>query len=253
MGDSVLAVRGLTKSYGHVEALRGVDLDVGQAEVVGLIGDNGAGKSTLVRLLSGVEPPDSGTICLDGEDIRLTDPLKAQAHGIATVYQDLALAQDLDPASNLFLGREPVRKGPLGRLGWLDKRRMRREAAEIFAQLGVSLPSLRAPVANLSGGQRQSIAVARAAQWSRRVLVLDEPTAALGVAQTEQVLKLIRQVRDNGVSVILVSHNMTDVLSVCDRITVLRLGKRVADLATEEATVDHLVALITGMKVPEHA
>ncbi len=242
----VLEVRGITKRYGHVEALRGVDLVVPLATVVGLIGDNGAGKSTLVKILSGAEQPDSGELLLHGKPTTLATPVAAHAAGIETVFQDLALAPDLDAASNLFLGRERRRTGPLGWLGWLDRSGMRREASEAFERLGVQIKDVTGPIASYSGGQRQGVAVARSAFWAHTVLLLDEPTAALGVVQTRQVLQLIRRVRDSGIAVVLISHNMPDVLTVCDRITVLRLGRRVSDISIEEAATERLVADMTG-------
>lgn len=244
--DLVLSARGLTKSYGHVEALRGADLDVPHASIVGLVGDNGAGKSTMLKILSGVEQSDAGTINLRGEPIKIDSPSAARGHGIETVYQDLALAPDLDAVGNLFLGRERLHRGIPGWLGALDNAAMRREACETFAQLGVRIKDVSAPIATYSGGQRQGVAVARAAHWAHQLLFLDEPTAALGVVQTRHVLDLIRRVRDSGVAVVLVSHNMPDVLDVCDRITVLRLGQRVADISARDADTEQLVAAMTG-------
>lgn len=242
----LLEVHNVTKSYGHVLALRGVSLTVPAGQVVGLIGDNGAGKSTLVKMLSGAEQPDSGSIRVRGRDVIFTDPLAAQRHGIETVFQDLALAPDLDAASNLYLGRERRQRGLLGALGWMDRAAMRDEARSVFSRLGVEIANVREPIATYSGGQRQGVAVARAAYWAHSMLILDEPTAALGVVQTKGVLDLIRRVRDSGISVLLISHNMPDVMSVCDRITVLRLGTRVADIPVSEATTDGLVSTMTG-------
>jgi simple sugar transport system ATP-binding protein len=244
--DVLLRVRGVTKSYAHVQALRGVDLDVAPGAVIGLVGDNGAGKSTLVKILSGTERPDGGTIELAGEDVRFETPLEARRHGVETVYQDLALAPELDAADNFFLGRELRRGGLLGALGWRDTKRMRAETAAAFERLNVRIKDQREPVSTYSGGQRQSVAVARAVNWADRLLMLDEPTAALGVPQTRQVLDLIRRVRDLGVAVILISHNMPDVLAVCDRVSVLRLGRRVLDAPTADITGDDLVAAMTG-------
>jgi simple sugar transport system ATP-binding protein len=246
MSVPVLEVRGITKRYGHIEALRGVDLTVPPGRVMGLIGDNGAGKSTLIKILSGAEQPDSGEILLRGARTTLQSPTAAHAMGIETVFQDLALAPDLDSVGNLFLGRERRHTGARGWLGWLDRGGMRREATEAFERLGVQIQDITAPIASLSGGQRQGVAVARSAFWAHTVLLLDEPTAALGIVQTAQVLRLIRRVRDSGISVVLISHNMPDVLAVCDRITVLRLGRRVSDLAIADATTERLVADMTG-------
>ncbi len=242
----LLEVRDVTKNYGHVQALRGVSLSVPEGQVIGLIGDNGAGKSTLVRMLSGAEQPDTGSILVRGRHVSLSSPGASQHEGIETVFQDLALAPDLDAASNLFLGRERRHPGPLGALGWMDRAGMRNKAKTVFSSLGVQIADVRSPIATYSGGQRQGVAVARAAHWANHLLILDEPTAALGVAQTKSVLDLIKRVRDRGIAVLLISHNMPDVMNVCDRITVLRLGARVADIPVDEATTDGLVSAMTG-------
>jgi len=242
----LLEARGIAKSFGPVEALRGADFEVGEGEVIALMGDNGAGKSTLVKVLAGVIQPDAGEIHMSGAPVSFESPSEARERGVETVYQDLALADTLDPSANLFLGRELRRPGLLGRLGFLDQRRMRDEAAEIFSSLNVSLQSRSDTVASLSGGQRQGIAVGRAVTWADRVLFLDEPTAALGVQQTRNVLDLIRRVRDRGVSVVLISHSVPEVLEVADRIEVLRLGLRVAQMRTAEVAAGDVVAAITG-------
>ena len=242
----LLQARELHKSYGSVQALRGASFDLAAGEVVALIGDNGAGKSTLVKCLSGVEQPDEGEILIDGAPVVLDTPTAARRLGIETAYQDLAVAPDLDPAANLFLGRELRRPGLLGALGMLDNAAMRRQAAEQFGRLGVTLPDLDVPIGALSGGQRQSVAVARSVVWAGRVVFLDEPTAALGVVQRERVLDVIRRVRDTGVAVVLISHNMPEVLAVADRIEVLRLGARVARFSGVEATLERLVGAMTG-------
>ncbi len=242
----ILEARDLVKTYGHVQALRGADFTAHAGEIVALIGDNGAGKSTLIKLLSGVEQPDGGELRFEGRPIEIASPLAAQRLGIETVYQDLALAPDLDGAANIFLGRERMRPGLLGRLGVLDKRAMHDGAAQSFAELGVAIRDPAAAVATLSGGQRQGVAVARAASWASKVVIMDEPTAALGVVQSARVLDAIRQVRDRGLAVILVSHNMPDVLAVADRIEVLRLGRRVARFTRAEATLENLVGAMTG-------
>jgi simple sugar transport system ATP-binding protein len=245
-GAPLLEAVGLMKAYGHVRALAGADFEVYGGEVVALVGDNGAGKSTLVRCLSGTEPPDGGQIRFGGRAVTLAGPTAARRLGIETVFQDLALAADLDPAMNLFLGRELLRPGLLGRLGALDRGRMRAEAADAFRALGVEPPDLRAPVAGLSGGQRQSVAVARALAWATKVVFMDEPTAALGVVQRGRVLEVIRRVRDGGVAVVLISHNMPEVLSVADRVEVLRLGRRVARFRAADTSLEELVAAMTG-------
>ncbi len=246
MATPLLEARGIKRRFGHVRALDGADFSVFPGEICALIGDNGAGKSTLVKILSGADRPDEGRIFLQGQAVAFHSPAAAQALGIATVYQDLALASELTPYENLFLGREEMRPGLLGRLGFVDRPAMRRKAVEQFARLGVRLGSAQVPVASLSGGQRQSVAIARAAMWADRVIFMDEPTAALGVVQTGRVVDLIRQVRDQGIAVVLVSHNMPQVLAVADRVEVLRLGRRVARLPMAEASVDKLVTAMTS-------
>ncbi len=246
MPEPLLEARGLVKTYGQVEALSGANFAVHPGEVVALVGDNGAGKSTLVKTLVGAVAPDGGEILVDGRPTSFGGPRDAQALGIETVYQDLALAADLDAAANLFLGREQLRGGLLGTLGVLDKRAMRERAVTAFAELGVQLKDIGAPVATLSGGQRQSVAIARSVAWASRVVFMDEPTAALGVVQRGRVLELIRTVRDRGVSVVLISHNMPEVLSVADRVEVLRLGQRVARFDAAATSLEELVAAMTG-------
>ncbi|TDD93108.1 sugar ABC transporter ATP-binding protein [Saccharopolyspora karakumensis] len=253
MTEPLLEARDLVKRYGSVEALRGASFTVHPGEVVALIGDNGAGKSTLVKCLSGVEQPDSGQILVGGNPVSLDSPTAARGHGIETAYQDLAVAPDLDPAANLFLGREIRRPGLLGKLGMLDKAKMRAEATEQFAKFGVSLPDLSVPIGALSGGQRQSVAVARSVAWASRLVFLDEPTAALGVVQRERVLDVVRRVRDTGMAVVLISHNMPEVLSVADRVEVLRLGSRVARFNAAEAKLEDLVGAMTGALSQEDA
>lgn len=247
MADSpyLLEARGLVKSYGHVEVLRETDFHVAPGKVTALIGDNGAGKSTLVKTLSGVIAPQGGQILLRGEPVEFTSPNHARECGIETVYQDLALAPDLGPAENAYIGRELLRPGFLGRLGVLDKKRMRREAFETFTSLGTDVKDMDATVAALSGGQRQSVAICRSVMWAKGLVFMDEPTAALGVRQTRRVLDLIRRVADNGVAVVLISHNMPEVLEVSDSIQVLRLGRRVAEFGND-ASVDALVGAMTG-------
>lgn len=242
----VLQAEGLTKHYGQVHALEGADFTAYPGEVVALIGDNGAGKSTLVRLLAGAARPDSGRILLNGEPVRFNSPLDAQRMGIETVYQDLALAPELDAPANLYLGRELLRGGLLGWLKVLDRAEMRRSARVAFAELGVTLRDLDAPIATLSGGQRQSVAVARAVAFANKVIFLDEPTAALGVVQRGHVLETVRRVRDRGITVVLISHNMPEVLSVADRVEVLRLGRRVASFTAADTSIDELVGAMTG-------
>jgi simple sugar transport system ATP-binding protein len=241
--EPLLEARSLVKHYGHVLALDSANFAAYPGEVTALIGDNGAGKSTLVKALSGALRPDSGQILVSGEPVTMSSPLDARRHGIETVYQDLALAPDLDAAANLHLGREIYRFRPLG---ILDKHAMRRRAVEAFADLGVELKDVNAPVVALSGGQRQSVAVARAVAYASKIIFMDEPTAALGVVQRERVLDNIRRVRDRGIAVVLISHNMPEVLAVSDRVEVLRMGHRVARFGAREATVEQLVGAMTG-------
>ncbi|GAA4028872.1 ATP-binding cassette domain-containing protein [Allokutzneria multivorans] len=249
----LLEARNITKSYGSVEALRGASFSIDAGEVVALIGDNGAGKSTLVKCLVGAEQPTSGEIVLDGKRVSFDTPTTARRMGIETVFQDLAVAPDLDPAANLFLGRELKRKGLLGALGMLDKAEMRKQAAERFTTFGVTLQSLDVPIGSLSGGQRQSVAVARAVAWASKVVFMDEPTAALGVVQRERVLEVIKRVRDNGIAVVLITHNMPEVQAVADRVEVMRLGKRVARLTGADMSLENLVGAMTGALTQEEA
>ncbi len=237
-----LEARGVVKSFGTVKALRGASFQAYPGEVTALVGDNGAGKSTLIKVLSGVHGADEGTVLVDGQVVNLRDPLAAAGLGIETVYQDLALAPDLDAAANVFLGRELRRFRLLH-----DQPEMRRRTARSFKDLGVGLvQDLRVPVASFSGGQQQSVAIARAAMWARHVIIMDEPTAALGVIQTKKVLELIHRVRDGGLAVVFISHNLPEVLEVADRIEVMRLGARVARFRRGEADVDRLISAISG-------
>jgi simple sugar transport system ATP-binding protein len=244
--EPVLEARDVVKSFGRVQALRGANFSVYPNEVVALVGDNGAGKSTLVKTLVGVHPPDSGEIFFDGRPVDIRTPHDSRALGIETVFQDLALAAEIDPASNMFLGRELMRSGLLGKLGFLDKATMRRRSDEAFDNLGVRIQDTSAPVANMSGGQRQGIAICRAVTWASKVVFMDEPTAALGVVQTRNVLAQIKRVREHGLSVVLISHNMPEVFEVADRIEVLRLGQRVARLRPADVTMEDIVSAMTG-------
>ncbi len=246
MPDPVLEARQIVKRFGRVQALRGANLTVYPEEVVALVGDNGAGKSTLVKTMVGVHPPDEGEILFQGKPVTVNTPHDARDLGIETVYQDLALAAEVDPAANMFLGREILRSGPLGRLGFLDKPAMRRRSDEAFDSLGVSIQDTSARVANMSGGQRQGIAICRAVTWASKIVFMDEPTAALGVVQTRNVLDHIRRVREHGLSVVLISHNMPEVFEVADRIEVLRLGERVASLRPKDVSMEDVVAAMTG-------
>lgn len=242
----ILEARGLSRSFGHVRALDEADFDIGAGEVVALIGDNGAGKSTLVKALSGNLELDSGEILFEGDRIEMTNPQQVSALGIEVVYQDLALAPHLDPAQNVFLGRELPATGILGRLGFMDNKEMRKRARASFDELGATVRSLTTPVGSMSGGQRQGIAIARAIAWASKVVFLDEPTAALGVIQTKNVLDTIKRVRDRGIAVVLISHSMPHVLEVSDRVQVMRLGRRVTTLQTKDASVEQLVGAMTG-------
>jgi fructose transport system ATP-binding protein len=243
----ILEARGLVKRYGQVVALNGADFELYPGEIQAIIGDNGAGKSTLIKALSGALQPDEGEVLLDGEPVHFRSPRDARRAGIETVYQDLAVAPSLDVAANIFLGRERRRRGPLGGvLRMLDKRAMRREAARHFAELEIGIQSIAQPVESLSGGQRQGVAVARAATWARRVVIMDEPTAALGVKETRQVLDLISRVRERGLPVILISHDMPHVFELADRIHIMRLGRRVALVTPKTHTMPEAVAIMTG-------
>lgn len=245
--EPILRLEGITKSFGAVEALRGVDFEVRAGEVVGLVGDNGAGKSTLVKTIAGSHAPDAGKIYFEGRGVQIKGPEDATELGIATVYQDLALCDNLDVVENLYLGRENLGGGISKPFRWLHEPSMERKSRELLDSLAVkTLRSVRSPVASLSGGQRQSIAIARSLLGEPKVVQLDEPTAALGVAQTEQVLALIKRLRERGLGVIVISHNLADVFEVTDRIAVLRLGQLVREFDVREARQDEVVAAITG-------
>lgn len=249
----LLEARGIVKYYGHICALRKANFSVYPGEVVALLGDNGAGKSTLIKTISGVIQPDEGQILFEGRRISIPSPIAARDLGIETVYQDLALAPDLDAATNVFLGREIVRPGLLGKLGVLDQKAMRRRTNEAFRTLRVGLKDGGAPVLNLSGGQRQGVAVARAVTWARKIVLLDEPTAALGVVQAASVNEMIRRIRDAGLAVVLITHNLPFVFEVADRMEVFRLGARAARFRTNEATTEDVVAAMTGALIQEEA
>jgi D-xylose transport system ATP-binding protein len=239
-GTVVLSLRAISKRFGAVQALADVDLTAWAGEVVALVGDNGAGKSTLVKVIAGAGPADSGSIELDGRQVSIGSPHDAQALGIATVYQDLALCDNLDVVGNLFLGDEVTRHG------LLDEPTMERRSWELLRELSAKIPSVRVPVASLSGGQRQTVAISRSLLGNPKLVVLDEPTAALGVAQTAQVLNLIERLRERGLAVVMVSHNMADVFAVADRVRVLRLGRNAGDFRVADTTHEEVVAAITG-------
>lgn len=243
----VLEAKGLVKRYGGVTALDGADFELRAGEILAVVGDNGAGKSSLIRALSGALVPDAGEVRLDGRPVRFRGPLDARRAGIETVYQELAVAPAMTVAENLFLGREPRRRGPLGAvLRMVDWGRMVRESAAHLANLGIEVRSPTQPVETLSGGQRQAVAVARAAAFARHVVIMDEPTAALGVRQSGMVLDLIRRVRDRGLAVVLISHDMPHVFELADRIHVARLGRRAAVLDPKAVTMADVVAVMTG-------
>jgi D-xylose transport system ATP-binding protein len=239
----VLSLEGVSKSFGPVQALDGVNLQIQPGEVVALVGDNGAGKSTLVKVIAGIHTADTGRILFDGEPVRISSPNDAVALGIATVYQDLALCDNLDVVENLFLGREEIASGPLRSL---DETDMEHRSHQLLSNLAVTITDVRAEVGTMSGGQRQQVAIARSLLGEPKLVMLDEPTAALGVRQTAQVLELIKQLRSRGHGVVVVSHNLADVFAVADRVFVLRLGKKAGDYAVGEASQEEVVAAITG-------
>jgi D-xylose transport system ATP-binding protein len=249
--DPILELRGVSKSFGAVQALYQVDFHVAPGEVMALVGDNGAGKSTLIKCIAGIHPSDEGEILFDGESVSIHGPKDAARLGIEVVYQDLALCDNLDVVQNMFLGREDVT--PLRRL---DETSMEKRASDTLATLSVTtIRSVRQTVAGLSGGQRQSVAVAKAVMWNSKVVILDEPTAALGVAQTRQVLDLVKRLAQQGLAVVLISHNLHDIFEVADTITVLRLGQNVAEFKRAEVTQTQVVEAITAgalSKVPGH-
>jgi len=248
----VLEARGLVKRYGHVTALDGADFELREGEILAVIGDNGAGKSTLIKVLSGAIIPDEGQIILDGKPVHFRSPLDARRHGIETVYQDLAVAPAMTIAENLFLGREILKPGLLARLlRVIDKKRMLEEATNSMKDLKIGIRSMSQAVETLSGGQRQGVAVARSAAFARHVVIMDEPTAALGVKEGNMVLELIRRVRDRGLPVIIISHNMPHVFEIADRIHIQRLGRRAAVVNPRRISMAHTVAVMTGAMSPE--
>ncbi|MEF2978290.1 ATP-binding cassette domain-containing protein [Subtercola sp. YIM 133946] len=238
--EPVLSLRGVSKGFGAVRALTDIDLDIYPGEVVAIVGDNGAGKSTLVKILAGVHPQDSGTIKFDGQIVNIPTPTASRALGIATVFQDLALCDNLDVVSNLFLGREIVHGVSL------DEEEMEQRSWSLLRQLSAKIPSVRIAVASLSGGQRQTVAIARSLIGEPSVVILDEPTAALGVAQTAEVLNLVERLRERGLGVLLISHNMADVQAVADRVAVLRLGRNNGDFHVADVSYEEIISAITG-------
>ncbi|MFE3033891.1 ATP-binding cassette domain-containing protein [Streptomyces canus] len=236
----VLALRGVSKRFGAVQALTDVELEVHAGEVVALVGDNGAGKSTLVKTIAGVHPIDEGVIEWDGNPVSINKPHDAQGLGVATVYQDLALCDNLDVVGNLYLGRELLRRGVI------DEVTMEKNSRELLNTLSIRIPSVRIPIASLSGGQRQVVAIARALIGDPKVVILDEPTAALGVEQTAQVLDLVERLRERNLGVILISHNMADVKAVADTVAVLRLGRNNGSFSVKDTSQEEIISAITG-------
>jgi fructose transport system ATP-binding protein len=251
-GAPLLEARGLVKRYGHVTALAGSDFDLLPGEILAVIGDNGAGKSSLIKCLSGAVVPDEGEILVDGQPVQMRTPIDARALGIETVYQTLAVSPSLDIADNLFLGREPRARGVMGKVfRKLDRARMRSEAKQQMTDLGImTIQDITQQLESLSGGQRQGVAVARAAAFGSKVIIMDEPTAALGVKESAHVLDLILKVRDRGIPVILISHNMPHVFEVADRIHIHRLGRRIAVVTPKTHTMNEVVAIMTGAMEP---
>ena len=245
--NPVLALKGVSKSFGPVQALSDVDFEIHDAEVVALVGDNGAGKSTLVKTIAGIHTADEGQILFEGQEVKITDPTDATALGIATVYQDLALCDNLDVVENLYLGREKHGDGPAAIT--LDETGMEKRTGELLSRLAVTITDVRAEVGTMSGGQRQQVAIARSLLGDPKVVLLDEPTAALGVRQTAMVLGLVKRLREEGHGVLVISHNLVDVFEVADRIFVLRLGRKAGDFAVGEASQEEIVAAITGADV----
>jgi D-xylose transport system ATP-binding protein len=255
--NPLVEMRSISKRYGGVQALQDVDLDIFLGEVHALVGDNAAGKSTLVKTLAGAVLKDGGTITFDGKPVEIKEPRDAKALGIETVYQDLALADNLNVPANVFLGREATRRGPLAWL--LDNRRMEDEARKLLSKLKINIPNIRQQVRFMSGGQRQSIALARCVCFNARVVILDEPTAALGVEETRKVYTLIRDMRQHGLAVLLISHNLNHVFENCDRITVLKTGRLVGSRRVEETSQDEILRMIVSgvaekcaQKLPDH-
>ncbi len=241
----LLEVRGITKRFGGLTAVKDVSMGVNAGEVVGLVGDNGAGKSTLIKVISGVYPADEGKIYFQGREVHIGSPMDALAMGIETIYQDLALAENLDTSANIFLGREKMKK-VLGFLSVLDHEYMRSESRKVLEKLDIRIPSLRNRIRALSGGQRQAVAISRSIYWDAKFLIMDEPTAALGVAEQKKVIDTIKRLKSHGIGIIVISHQMHDVFQVSDRLVIMRRGEKVADLVTRETNPDEVVGLIVG-------
>jgi ABC-type sugar transport system ATPase subunit len=240
----VISLRGVTKHFGGVYALRGIDLDIYPGEVLALLGDNGAGKSTLIKIISGAYAADEGDIFIDGERAQIASPADAKRHRIETIYQDLALMDNLDIPPNIFMGREIVQRGLLGALGILDYRAMASRTRALLKKLNIELPDLKRKVFFLSGGQRQAVAISRAIYFNARVIIMDEPTAALGVEETEKVYSLIRELRQGGIAIILISHNVNEVFCIADRFVVLKTGELVGIRRRDETSLDEILRMI---------
>jgi fructose transport system ATP-binding protein len=247
----LIEARGLTKHYGTIVANEDVDVEIRHGEILAIVGDNGAGKSTLAKMLSGAVIPDAGEIKMDGQPVTLRSPVEARALGIETIYQDLAMAPNLDVATNLYLGRERLSRGPGRLFGVVDRKGMRAEVAGHLKELDINIPKLwGTPVESLSGGQRQSVAIARALVWASKLVIMDEPTAALGVKQSAAVLQIAKNIRDKGISVVIISHILPHVLELADRIVVMRHGRKVADVSAEELDEHKLIEMIVGLRSP---
>jgi ABC-type sugar transport system ATPase subunit len=244
--DKLLQIANVTKRFGGLIAVNNVSMDVNLGEVIGLIGDNGAGKSTLIKLISGVYQPDEGELFFNNKKISFENPREARDSGIETIYQDLALAENLDVGSNIFLGRELKNYYLGGLLNTLNRRKMQDESTEILSRLDIQIHSLSEQIRKLSGGQRQAVAIARSIYWNAKLMIMDEPTAALGVQEQRKVLMLVKTLRDQGVPVIIISHNMQDVFAVADRIVILRRGHKVGERIATETTIDEVVSLMVG-------
>ena len=241
----IIETRGITKRFGGLTAVDNVSMGVNAGEVVAILGDNGAGKSTLIKMISGVHKPDEGAILLDGKPMKLESPMDALANGIETIYQDLALAENLNVSSNIFLGREKTKRS-LGVLNVLDHEYMQKESRSVLDRLEIEIPSLKNTIRTLSGGQRQAVAISRSIYWQAKVLIMDEPTAALGIAEQKKVLDLVKSLKTQGIGIIIISHQMYDVFEVADRIIVMRRGQNVATRMVSETTADEIVGLIVG-------
>jgi ABC-type sugar transport system ATPase subunit len=247
-GEPILAIKNLVKRFGGLTAVKDVSLDVWPGEVVGLVGDNGAGKSTLIKCVSGVHHPDAGHIFFEGREVRFSRPIEAREAGIETIYQDLALAGNLDVSGNIFLGREVKKRHLFGVVHTLDEEAMRTESNSILDRLGIEIPQMRQEIEKLSGGQRQAVAIARAIYWNARLMIMDEPTNNLGVPEQRKVMALIRTLREEGVPVILISHTLPDVFAITDRIVIMHRGRKVAEMPTAETDTTEVVEYMVGAR-----